>query len=204
MLGGILRTAGVFLHRIYYRADFLLHEFDLSHVPNEYGYPLFADLEVHVVESDNDACRLAETGYEDFRPIVPMSTYRLRSGAVGFCAYIDRCLVHIAWVGLTDRAKRSFDPLPYAVDFDCGEGVSGGSWTFPAYRGRGIHRYVMWHRLWYLREHGCKVCRNSTAVGNTPSIKGQAAFPSRVVGILRVIRLLGVQRTRVRAMDDSP
>ena len=194
LLGGVLRFARTPMRRLYYRADYYVHEFELAALDDDYPYPLPLGLEVHVIQSNEDANRLADCGYEDFRLVVPYSGFRLRSGAIGFCAYIDRRVVHTAWVGLTARAKRTFDPLPYAVDFDYGEGCSGGSWTFPAYRGRGIYRHVMWHRLWYLRKHGCTVCRDATEVGNTPGIKGQEVFSSGVVGRLRATCFLGVTR----------
>jgi len=195
LLSGMARFARGQMRNLYYRADFLIHEFDLSSLPVEYQFAVPDEVEVQVVESDADASRLAGAGYEDFRQVVPLSDYRLRSGAVGFCAYIERNVVHTSWIGLSDRAKRSFDFVPYVVDFDHGEGASGGTWTFPAYRGRGIFRYVMWHRLWYLREHGRTVSRDSTEVGNVPAIRGQEVFPSRITGTLHITRVLGHTRS---------
>ena len=197
---GLVRLVRTALRHLYFRADFFVHEFDLSLLPVEYPFAIMEEVEIHVVESDADARRLVCSGYEDFRQVVPLSGYRLGNGAVGFCAYIDRHVAHTGWIGLTERAKRSFDPLPYRVDFDCGEGVSGGSWTFPAYRGRGIYRYVMWHRLWYLREHTCTVCLNATEVGNTAGIRGQVVFPSHIVGTLRVSRILGIEHSRLESV----
>lgn len=194
LLRGMARFARGPMRHLYYRAEFLVHEFDLSSLSVEYPFAVPEGVEVDIVESDADASRLVACGYEDFRLVVPYSRRRLRSGAVGFCAYVDRRVAHTAWVGLTDQAKRSFDPLPYEVDFDKGEGCSGGSWTFPAYRGRGIYRHVMWHRLWYLRRHGCTICRNATEVGNVPGIRGQEVFPSGVVGVLGATCILGVTR----------
>ncbi|MFC2008816.1 GNAT family N-acetyltransferase [Chloroflexota bacterium] len=200
LLHGVVRFVRTPLRRICHRADYYVHEFDLALLSDEYAYPLAEGLEVHVIESDGDANRLANSGYEDFRLVAPYSGTRLRSGAVGFCAYIDRRVAHTAWVGLTDVAKQSFDSLPYAVDFDHGEGCSGGSWTFPAYRGKGIYRHVMWHRLRYLRDHGCTLCRDATEVNNAPGIVGQAVFPSRIKSTLHLVRVLGIERYRVREM----
>ena len=195
LLGGIARSARGPMRRLYSTGDFLIHEFDLLSLPVEYPFPVPEQIEVHVIESRADAVHLAGAGYEDFRQVVPRSDYRLRSGAVGFCAYIGRRVVHTSWVGFSERAKRSFDSVPFVVHFDHGEGASGGTWTFPAYRGRGIYRYVMWHRLWYLREHGCTVSRDSTKIDNLPAIRGQAVFPSRIVGTLKIRRAFGRVRT---------
>ena len=197
LLGGMVRFARAPIRQLFCRSSYYVHEFDLAALDDDYSFPLAEGLEVHVIESDVDAEALAQSGYEDFRLVVPHSDRRLRSGAVGFCAYIDRRVAHTAWVGVTHRAKQSFDELPYEVGFERDEGCSGGSWTFPAYRGKGIYRHVMWHRLRYLRDHGCSVCRDATEVSNAPGIVGQAVFPSRITGTLCLIRVPGFTRCHV-------
>lgn len=191
---GIARSWSALVQRAFWSERFLVHEFVLTELGDVSLAPPVAGLEVHVIEDEDDADRLAREGYEDFRLAIGCSGRRLESGAVAFCAHVDRVLAHIAWVALDADAKRSFDVLPYAVDFANGEGCSGGSRTFPRYRGRGIYRYVMGCRLAYLQSHGCTVCRNATLADNVPSLRGQEVFPHRVVSRGHVRRLFG--RTR--------
>ena len=201
LLGGAVRFVRTPMRQLFCRTEYYVHEFDLTSLDDDYPFPLAEGLEVHVIESDVDAEALARSGYEDFRLVVPHSDRRLRSGAVGFCAYVDRRVAHTAWVGVTHRAKQSFDELPYEVGFERDEGCSGGSWTFPAYRGKGIYRHVMWRRLRYLRDHGCSVCRDATEVGNAPGIQGQQVFVTRTYGLLRVTRILGAARCAYVAFE---
>ena len=193
---GLVLGAGRFMRMLvreaFFSADYYVHVFDLMALDESYGAAPMDDLEVHIMESDDDACRLVERGYEDFRLTVPGAKKCLSSGAVGLCAYIGETLAHVAWVALNEEAKRSFDALAYHVRFEEGEGCSGGSWTFPSFRGKGLYRHVMWRRFKYLREHGCTVCRHATGVHNVASLKGQEVFPSRLEGTLRFVRVFGM------------
>ena len=191
---GVGRLVGMLVKRVFFRADYYVQVFDLMAIDDSHSVVPVEGLQVHVVESDSDARRLVEQGYEDFRLTVPGATRCIDAGAVGLCAYVGHTLAHIAWVGLDEKAKQGFDVLAYTVRFDQGEGCSGGSWTFPSYRGKGIYRHVMWRRFNYLRGHGCLVCRHATGVSNVASLRGQGVFPSKTEGILRVRCLFGVKR----------
>lgn len=197
LIGGLGRLVAMLTKRVFFRADYYVHEFDLMSLDDSYSAAPVDGLEVHIVESSEDACALAERGYEDVRLTVPGAKNCLRAGAVGFCAYVDDgILAHIAWVGMTRQAKKSFDALDYDVRFDEQEACTGGSWTFPSFRGRGIYRHVMWHRLRYLRDRGCSICRDATEVHNVASMRGQGVFPSRIVGSLSFVRVFGIDRYR--------
>ncbi|MBE9505798.1 MAG: hypothetical protein IMY84_03205 [Chloroflexi bacterium] len=191
---GIARFGSAPVHRAFWWESFRVYEFVLTELGEVSLAPPVAGLEVHVIECEDDADRLVQEGYEDFRLTIGSSGRRLESGAVAFCAHVDGVLAHVAWVALSEDAKRSFDVLPYAVDFANGEGCSGGSWTFPRYRGWGIYRYVMGWRLAYLQSHGCTLCRNATLADNVAALRGQEVFPHRVIGRAHVRRLFG--RTR--------
>ena len=80
-----------------------------------------------------------------------------RARARAVCAFVDRQFAYIGWVVTSANAKRSFDPLPYHVAFDQGEGATGGAWTVPTFRGLGLHRYVFGRGLALLRRKGCTV-----------------------------------------------
>jgi len=202
---GLARGAGRFVktlvRKAFFRGEYYVHEFDLTALDATYAAPPMDNLEVHIVESEDDVRRLVERGYEDLRLTVPGAKRCLRAGAVGLCAYVGGTLAHIAWVALDEDAKRSFDALAYRVRFGEREGCSGGSWTFPAFRGRGLYRHVMWRRFTYLREHGCLVCRHATGVHNAASLRGQEVFPCRLESTLRFVRIFGIDRFRFKSKE---
>lgn len=200
---GIGRFGSTLVQRAFWRESFLVYEFMLTEPGDVSLAPPVAGLEVHVIECEDDADRLALEGYEDFRLVLGTSGRRLESGAVAFCAHVDGVLAHVAWIALSEEAKQSFDVLPYAVDFANGEGCSGGSWTFPRYRGWGIYRYVMGWRLAYLQSHGCALCRNATVADNLPAIRGQEVFPHRVIGRAYLRILLGRRRWTEYPLDGG-
>ncbi len=198
---GLLRGFGRLIescaHHLFLRREYLLHEFDLSSVDDRYSAPPVGGLDVHIVECDEDADRLVELGFDDFRAFVPDATHRVECGAVAFCAYVQGILAHVAWIALTQRAKDSFDNLDYEVRFGEREGCSGGSWTYPSFRCRGLYRHVMWHRLKYLSRKGCLVCRDATERHNLASIQGQGVFGPRTYGLIRITRLLWITRSQL-------
>ena len=204
---GLARGVGRFMKMLgkkaFYCAEYYVHEFDLMALDDTYAAAPMDNLEVHIVESDDDVCRLVERGYEDCRLTVPGTKKCLRSGAVGLCAYVGGTLAHIAWVALNEDAKRSFDALAYRVRFDEREGCSGGSWTFPSFRGKGLYRHVMWRRFKYLREHGCLVCRHATGVHNVASLRGQEVFPCRLEGTLRFVRIFGIDKYSFKSWEHD-
>ena len=161
------------MQRAFWWERFLVHEFALTELGDVSLAPPVAGLEVHVIECEDDADRLAREGYEDFRLAIGASGRSLESGAVAFCAHVDRVLAHVAWEALDADAKWSFDTLPYAVDFANGEGCSGGSWTFRPFRNRGIYRHVLGARFQYLLDHGCRICRNAARVDNVAALRGK-------------------------------
>jgi len=197
LLQGLSRFIESFAHYVFLRREFLLHEFALSSVDDRYSTPPVDGLDVHIVECNEDADRLVERGLDDFRAIVPAATHRVECGAVAFCAYVQGILAHVAWIALTQRAKDSFDNLDYEVRFGEREGCSGGSWTYPSFRGRGIYRHVMWHRLQYLSRKGFLVCRDSTERHNLASIRGQSVFGPRTYGAIRTTRFLWITRSQL-------
>lgn len=203
LMHGIARFGSALVSRAFWRGTVDVSEFMLTDLGDMRLAPPVAGLEVHVIECEDDADRLVLEGFEDFRLAVRAARRRLESGAVAFCAHVDGTLAHVAWIALSEEAKQSFDVLPYRVAFDKGEGCSGGSWTFPRYRRRGIYRHVLGRRLAYLQSHGCTLCRNATVVDNMPSRRGQEVFPHRIISRARVRRLFGRIRWAEYPLDEG-
>ena len=79
---------------------------------------------------------------------------RLEKGAIATLIFIERELAFIRWVATTEEAGNSFDILPYNVDFSNKQAWSGGVWTNPKYRRRGLSNYSVSIRTKFLRETG--------------------------------------------------
>jgi hypothetical protein len=118
---------------------------------------------------------------------------------VAVCGFASRRLAYIGWVATSAEAKRSFDRLPYLVDFADGEAATGGAWTVPAYRGLDLYRYMFGRELDYLRREGRTVCCNAISFANRASQRGQAVYGAQVCARVRMRRLAGFIR-----WDEEP
>ncbi|MFC2008813.1 hypothetical protein ACFLUT_02025 [Chloroflexota bacterium] len=152
--------------------------------------PPVEGLEVHVLQSEQDVEYLVAAGYEDVRRVMRPAGHQLRSGAIGFCAFVKRDVAHIAWVATTADAKLAIDSVPYLVGFADGEACWGGAYTVGRFRGKGLHGHVMEWRLRYCDEHGYRVVVGATNVDNAPSLRNQAKYGPRVRAQGRYRRVL--------------
>ena len=152
--------------------------------------PPVEGLDVQVLHSESDVDRLVAMGYEDVRGAVRYAGHSLRHGAVGFCAYVNGAVAHVAWVALNDSAKATLAPIPCDVRFDAGEGYWGGSVTTRRFRSMGIYKHVMALRLRYCHERGYSVLIDVTEMNNAASLKAQDIYSPRVRDVRRYRRIL--------------
>jgi len=204
----LLRRAGgfgVFLsRRAYRRLDVYLYRHPLTERERSRYLPRLDSCEMRIVESAAQAEQLVTEGFEDFRERFLYSRRNLFLGAVAFCVYEDMHLAHIGWVALDERAKTCVDELPFQVSFDNGEACSGGSYTVPGYRGKGLMTYGFYERLEYLRVKGFKYVLNSVGVHNAPSQRVHAKFSPEVTGVGRLKRFFGWSRWTEYPFPDAP
>jgi hypothetical protein len=191
---GVLRYFHTFVKRIAHTGSYYIYRYPIPCVDENRFRPAVDLLEVRTVESLDDVARLVADGYEDPRARLRSVERGLAAGACAVCAFVDRRFAYIGWVAISADAKRTFDPLPYHVAFDQGEGATGGAWTAPRFRGLGLYRYVFGRELDLLRRKGCTVCCNSISVGNLASQRGQAFYEARVCARARAIRILGFKK----------
>jgi len=166
--------------------------------------PRLDNYEVHFVESPADAERLAARGLEDLRVRLLTSPRALSCGAIAFCVYVDARLVHVGWVAIDEAGKRHVDPIPFRVDFANGEACTGGTYTVPDFRGKGLMAYGYYERLEYLRQRGFHYSRNSVDVHNTASHKAHAKFSPEIWGVGRFIRILFWKSWKESPFEDGP
>jgi len=187
---GAVRYVRHLAHRVYWQEDFVIYETDTKGYALGLVAPSIDGLEVQVLGSESDVQRLVTEGYEDVRRVVRPAARRLQHGAVGFCAFVNREVAHVAWVALTQEVQVALDLFPYFVDFDNGEAWWGGSLATGRYRNLGIYRHVMAWRLRYCHELGCHVLVDATEVRNTPSLRSQETYNPRTRAYCRYRRFL--------------
>ena len=134
----------------FYIEGFLLNE------ENEADFlPKVQDFTFEIIATKQQADELAAASF-DFGSHHPNERRGLEKGAVAFCFFIDGKLAHIGQVAMNVEAKSSFDSLPYRVDFAHKQACTGGTWTNPIYRGKGLMVYGYFKRFEFLREKGIK------------------------------------------------
>jgi len=158
--------------------------------------PRLASWELRVMHSNDEADAVAAEGLEDFRESFVFAHRSLKSGAVAFCVYAGPELAHVGWLAVDARGKRCVDKLPYRVAFEAHQACTGGTYTIPRYRGKGLMAYVYYERFEYLRARGYTSVHNSVRVSNTASQKAHARFNPTIYGVGRYRKVLWWQSWR--------
>jgi len=191
------------VRRLFLAADYYVYRYPVPACDDLIPSPRLEQVEVKLVETASDVDRLVAEGYEDPREVLQHAARRLASGATGCIAYVRKELASVGWVALSQQAKESFDPLPYHVDFHCGEACTGGSWTERRFRGHGLYSYVFGHELAYIRRKGRQVCRNAIRVANTASQRGQARYGAQLCAVGTLRRVLWWRRWTEREAEGA-
>jgi len=182
---GFIFTADHFLrYRTYYLYEHTLKE------RNEADFvPRIQNLAFEIVATNQQADELSAIGL-DFCSHFINAKRGLDKGAVAFCFFVGQELAHIGRVAMTEEAKKTFDSLPYRVNFSNKQAWTGGTWTNPKYRGRGLMVYSYFKRLQFLKERGMKSSRNAVDTGNIASQKALAKFDPEIYGRGRYLKIL--------------
>lgn len=166
-----------------------LYEHTLRERPESDFLPTMQDFTLKIVTTNQEADELAGNGFQDLRRNWRRAREGLEHGGIAFCIFTGRELVHVGWAAMNKRAKITFDSLPYRVGFSSGEACTGGTWTWPKYRGKGLMKYSYYKRFQYLREKGLKTSRNAVEVDNIASQKVHARFNPRIYARARYLRV---------------
>lgn len=149
------------------------------------------NLHLRIIESPQDALRLVEEGFENFLEAVPGAEHKLRCGAVATCAFLGREVASIDWMALSDSAKRVVDSFPYPADFAASDACTGGAFTMPHLRGRGIAAYRFSVQVSYLHSRGRRTCYSAIAVDNIPSQRTVERYGATFDAVFRRRVILG-------------
>ena len=204
----LLRHTGSFAaylgSRIVLSRTVYLYEHSL--VPRERSkfLPRLDSWELRVLHSNEDAERVAAEGFEDFRDAFVFARRSLETGAVAFCVYCGTELVHVGWLAVDARGRTAVDRIPFDVAFDEGQACTGGTYTKPTFRGKGLMPYGYFERFEYLRARGFTSSRNSVEVDNVASHKAHAKFNPTIYGVGWYRRVLGRTYWRAEALPGGP
>ncbi len=152
--------------------------------------PRIKDFTFNIISTNQQADELANKGFQDFRLYWRTARRGLDKGAIAFCIFVGHELAHIGWVAMNEEAKNTFDPWPYHVDFSANQACSGGTWTWPKYRGKNLMSYVYFKRFQFLLERGIKTCRNAVEIDNSASHRVHAKFGPKIYARARYIRIM--------------
>ena len=190
--------------RLYFKRDCYLYRHHVIARESARYLPRLDSYELRILESEEQADELAAEGYEDFRLRFLASSRNLLLGAVGVLVFVDKKIVHMGWVAMDFRAQPCADPLPLRVAFDDGEACTGGTYTVPEYRGKGLMGYGYYERFEYLRSKGYKFTRNTVETHNVASQRVHAKFSPEVLGTGHFIRVLWWSRWVEHPFPDGP
>lgn len=169
--------------------NYYLYEHTLKERNEADFLPKIQDFTLEIITANQQADKLAAAGL-DFGSYLFAARRKLDKGAVAFCFFIDGKLAHIGWLAMSQEAKNTYDSLPYRVDFAHKQACTGGTWTNPKYRGRGLMVYGYYKRLQFLWEGGFKSSRNAVDVSNAISQKAQKRLGPKIYAKARYLKIL--------------
>ena len=138
--------------------------------------PRIQNYQLIIIHDKKMADELAtDTGFNLRNQIINASEL-LDKGAIAFCVFVDGEFVHIGWIATNNEAKKALDPLPYEVDFLNHQACTGGTFTIPKYRGKGLMAYGYFERFRFLWHNGFTTSRNAVNFNNIASQRVHKKF----------------------------
>ena len=164
--------------------------------------PEIDNFTLKIISTNQEADEL-EAGGLEFRSQVKHARERLDSGAVAFCIFIGRELANISWVAMAQRAKDSLNERPFKVDFSNNESWSGGIWSSPKYRRKGLQVYNNLKRFEYLLDKEVVVDLGAIRKGNISSQKANTEFGGKIYAEGRHLKILWWKSWKERPLSQG-
>ena len=180
--------------------SYYIYEKNLSSTDEEIKFKPKIDCTPRVISRPDEFDQLIARGY-DFKAM--NFRRKLEKGALAFCFFVGKELVHVTWLARTKEAKQEIDYLPFKVDFKAGEVCSGDSSTDPAHRGKGLLAHTYCHVFRYLANDGIVKDRFSIDVNNIASQKAHAKFNPVITGKGRYLKILWWQSWKESPMEGT-
>ena len=177
--------------RLFIFRRFYLYEHTLQARDEADYMPKIQGVTLKVVSTNRQADEIVNQGFEDFRdcPVILNARRCLEKGAVAFCFFVGSEFAHVGFVAMDKEAKKSFDILPYRVDFAHGQACTGGTITMPKYRSNGLMAYGYFKRLEFLHQKGYKTSRNAVNINNKVSQRVHAKFGPGIYARARLLKI---------------
>jgi len=174
----------------YYVLTGVIH--DMSPDPGA-NKPAIENLSYRFFHSNREADEIAAT-HEDFRSYYVNSIKRLDSTAVALCVYVDKEVGFACWLALSEKAKKTFNYIPYRVDFDNNNSCSGGYLTTARHRRKGLMTYAVHLENMYLKEKGIVLDRSIIKARNHVAVQSSYGFGYRFTAKARYFKFLWWKR----------
>jgi hypothetical protein len=159
---GLLETLGRIIDfvgpQIFHAGNYHVYEHRLRAREESDFRPEIAGLRCEFVTSNLEADKLEAEGLE-FRSHFLYSRSKLESGGIAVCLFVEKNVSCISWIALNKRAEKSFVHRGYNVDYSNGECSTGGAFTLPEFRGRGLMTYNKFKQFQFLYEKGISTVR---------------------------------------------
>ncbi len=201
-LRDILRTEGLktlvkrsfdFVRNWFFKCEYYyIYEHTIKDRNESDFLPRLGDFTFKMISTNKEADEVAEETGFDLRQRIVKGRERLNNNAIAFCFFVGNELAHIGWVALDDKAKKAVAPVPFKVAFSEGQACTGGTWTMPQERGKGLMTYSYFKRFGFLREKGFTTSRNAVVKSNIASQKAHAKFGPKVVAEARLLKLFSL------------
>ena len=153
------------------------------------------------VSSNEEADGLEAQGFE-FRSQVANARERLDEGAVALCIFVGQELACIEWIAMTQQAYDSLGQPPFSVNFSKQEAWSGGLWTNPKYRRKGLRGYSSFKTLEFLRQKGIETTRTAIAKNNIAAQRSRPLFLPGPCAEGRYLRILWWKSWKERPLSQ--
>ena len=174
----------VFRYETYYLVERRLEEMNGADF-----MPRIEDFTFRIVSTTQEADELVANGFE-FRSSDGVRRERLDRGAIALCVFIGRELAYIGWIAMNEEAQRSISDIPLQVDFSNSEAFSGGVWTNPKYRSRGLGTYGSFKRIQFLVEKGILKSKGVVTASNATSQRVAGRLGYNIYAEARYLKLL--------------
>ena len=180
--------------------NYYIYEKNLSSTDEEIKFKPKIDCTPRVISKPDEFDQLIAQGY-DFRAM--NFRRKLEKGALAFCFFVGKELVHVTWLAPNKEAKQEIDYLPFKVDFKAGEVCSGASSTDPAHRGKGLFSPIYSLIFSYLAKDGILKDKFTIEVSNVVSQRALAKFNPVITGKGRYLKILWWQSWKESPMEGT-
>ena len=167
-LTGLIRDLSAYLHLYVHSTYYVLDvRYPLKEIMD--FKPKITNFTYKMLTKTSELNELIDNGY-NFVLNVRVVRHQLKEGAIGSFIFVDKELAAISWMATNEKAKNTFDPQPYKVDFAHGEVCVGGDWTNPKYRRLGLNSYLITQRQRYNTTRGTAKCRTIVLINNVAEL----------------------------------